>query len=156
MRRLRYKELVHQLVVDYPEVTFKSDTMFYWSPTSKTVHYRETEQKPTDIWSLLHEVSHGILNHTTYYSDVELLLLETEAWDKAKEIGLKCGLVNDEAYIQDCLDSYRDWLYRRSICPRCEVSALQIRTTLYECHNCAHRWKVSKSRMCRPYRKSLV
>jgi hypothetical protein len=95
-----------------------------------------------------------MLGHQTYRSDFELLLLEVAAWDKAKQLAASQGITMDEEHIQDCLDTYRDWLHERSTCPRCGTVSLQASPSEYNCHNCSASWQVSKSRFCRPYRLS--
>lgn len=126
---------------------------FYWSPRQKTVYFhpqRLTSNRGKLV--LLHEISHALLGHHTYRSDIELLQLEVAAWDKARDLAQKYRVAIDDIHIQDCLDTYRDWLYARSTCPTCTVSGLQTSRSLYQCVNCATTWSVSPSRFCRTYR----
>ena len=82
-----------------------------------------------------------------------LLKLEVEAWEKAKEVALKLDIKIDPNHIEDCLDTYRDWLYKRSVCPKCSNKSLQQSDfNHYECFNCHMRWRVTTSRFCRTYR----
>jgi hypothetical protein len=106
-------------------------------------------------WSLLHETGHGLLVHADYQSDLELLHMEVAAWEKAKELGQAFGVQIDPNHIEDCLDTYRDWLHRRSTCPTCGSVSLQHNSTEYHCHNCNAMWQVSSSRFCRPYRQLI-
>jgi hypothetical protein len=139
------------------DVKFKSSDSFYWSPENNEISYNEKLiDKSSGKWALLHEVAHAKLKHTTYKSDLGLLKLEVEAWDEAKNIGKSFKIHIDDNHIQDCLDTYRDWLYRRSKCPNCGVVCLQISPTNYRCHNCHTVWAVSASRFCRPYRLKIV
>ncbi len=150
------KNLLESLKQDYPNIKFIKGDTFYWSPKDSSITYGAASTQP-DIarWSLLHEVSHGILRHTDYKSDFELVQLEVEAWQHARRLGKKYGLSIDPEHIQDCLDTYRDWLHRRSTCPACGTVSIQKDTRTYECFNCKTVWKVSSSRFCRPYRRTM-
>jgi hypothetical protein len=136
-----------------PDIKFRADESFYWSPEKKLISYNEeTITKETGVWALLHEAAHAKLKHNNYSSDLALLKLEVEAWDEAKLLASLFHIKINEDHVQDCLDTYRDWLYRRSTCPACEVVCLQVLPTSYKCHNCHTTWSVSASRFCRPYR----
>ena len=145
--------MINTIRADYDHLTFIEDDIFYWSPRNSEVHYRKNSTSDKDLWRLLHEIGHALLNHKRFRIDVELLQIEIAAWEKAKEISLKYGLTISNDHIQDCLDTYRDWLYKRSICPNCMNTSIQHSTNFYTCHNCANSWRVSASRTCRTYRK---
>ncbi|MDQ5886136.1 MAG: hypothetical protein QG628_533 [Patescibacteria group bacterium] len=145
--------LLSRLQNDYPDLTFVQGDSFYWSPQKNKIHYRFIDDTPESTWPLLHEVGHAQLGHRRYSTDFELLSLEIEAWEHAKKLAIKYDQNIDEDHIQDCLDTYRDWLYKRSTCPKCTNNSLQIETDTYRCHNCNNKWRVSASRKCRTYRK---
>lgn len=136
-----------------PNIDFKSSHKFYWSPNKLCVYYDEN-LIDTDAgkWALLHETAHAYLSHSKYTNDLSLLLMEIEAWKQANIIALDIGIKINNDHIQDCLDSYREWLHARSTCPKCSLNTLQIDNSTYECINCRSKWTVSKSRFCRPYR----
>ncbi|HJP96716.1 MAG TPA: hypothetical protein VJ843_05115 [Candidatus Saccharimonadales bacterium] len=144
--------LVQKLQSDNPTITLKEGTVFVWSPKKRQVTYIASKTK-SDPWSLLHEVSHGLLDHTTYNSDIDLLQKEVEAWEKAVALSHKYDVVIDRTFIENCLDSYRDWLHKRSICPACRLQGIQKSLDMYSCINCANTWNVTKERFCRPYRR---
>ena len=146
-------KLLILLKKDYPEITFVQGDSFYWSPQKNKIHYRYIDDLPESSWPLLHEIGHAELGHRRYSTDFELLTLEIEAWEHAKKIAKKYGHKISEDHVQDCLDTYRDWLYKRSTCPKCTVNSLQIQTDTYRCFNCNNQWRVSASRKCRTYRK---
>jgi hypothetical protein len=149
-------KLLKQLTKTYPELTFSESEQFYWSPKKMTVFYDPKKLAiDTGSWSLLHETSHGILGHRSYSSDFELLKYEVEAWQKAKDIAREYDIQIAQEHIEDCLDSYRDWLYARSTCTLCRLNSLQVSDNTYECLNCGNVWRVSASRFCRPYRMAL-
>ena len=146
--------LIKELQNLTPGVSYQAGEAYFWSPKHQVVTYRVNEDRPEAEWALLHEAAHAALKHHDYHSDLELLLLEVAAWAKAKELAAELGITIDEEHVQDCLDTYRDWLHQRSTCPRCSVVCLQISVSEYACHNCHARWHVSASRFCRPYRLS--
>jgi hypothetical protein len=141
-----------------PDVAFIKGDVFCWSPETNSITYEPTDgnQSASDlhpkIWALCHEMGHAILSHKTYTSDFELLFMEAEAWDKGKELAELVNIQIDEEHIQECLDTYRNWLHKRSRCPTCLITSLQESPTKYRCHNCSTQWKVTSSRFCRPYR----
>lgn len=142
-----------QLKARFPNLVFSEGKTFYWSPETREVVYNPAGGKRTASWSLLHEASHALLNHTTYSTDFELLRLELAAWEYAKELAKDMRISIDENHVQDCLDSYRDWIYARSICPRCGSKSLQQNDLRrYYCFNCHEVWQVTPSRFCRAYR----
>lgn len=150
------RTLVKKLAVAHPHLTFVAGNSFYWCPESAEVYYDDSKaRQPSAAWSLLHETSHALLGHSSYKADLELLQLEVAAWEHALALATGHGISIDPEYVQDCLDTYRDWLYRRSLCPGCGSQCLQAdQTNHYRCHNCHTRWHVSPSRFCRPYRRS--
>ncbi len=146
--------IVTQLIKDFPSLSFLESDSFYWSPRKHAIHYAALDNETTvSKWSLLHEVGHALLEHQDYQTDFDLLLLEISAWEKAKELAKNYNEKIDPDHIQDCLDTYRDWLYSRSTCPKCTNCSLQIDTHTYSCFNCNEVWHVSRSRKCRTYRK---
>ncbi len=145
--------IIKRLNALYPELKFKASKQFYWSPETSEICYSAAADDTEAIWSLLHETGHALLGHTSYTADVELLRLEVAAWEKARELAETLDVKLDENHIQDCLDTYRDWLYKRSICPTCHTKCLQQDDRVnYRCFNCHTLWQVSSSRFCRAYR----
>jgi hypothetical protein len=144
-----------------PHVNFIEGDVFCWSPETTSITYEPTDSDQAldelspKIWALCHEMGHAVLEHKSYITDFELLFMEAEAWDKGKEIASTIGITIDEEHIQDCLDTYRDWLHKRSRCPTCLITSLQESATRYRCHNCSTQWKVTASRFCRPYRTKI-
>lgn len=153
-RRLHMQELLESLRNTFPGLAFTPGQTFCWVPESQEVLYKEAPVSDAKaVWSLLHETGHALLRHATYKTDIELVNMEVAAWERAKEVGQKLSIHIDEEHIQDCLDSYRDWLYSRSICPTCTTKCLQQNDARhYRCFNCHTIWKVTPSRFCRTYR----
>lgn len=144
-------KVVKQLQKDYPDLSFSSSNQFYWSPKNQTVYFKEGNT-PRYLWTLLHETSHGVLRHKTFGTDFELLQIEIAAWENAKDLGKKYSINIDIDHIENCLDTYRDWLHKRSTCPNCSSKGLQVTQETYQCVNCSQEWQVSENRFCRPYR----
>ncbi len=147
--------LIETLQAQFPKLRFRAGSQFSWSPETDEVIYKDPARGRRATWSLLHETGHALLEHTTYKADFELLRLEIAAWEKARELATSLELTIDEDHIQDCLDTYRDWLYKRSICPTCSTKALQQGDFVhYRCHNCHTTWRVTASRFARAYRST--
>jgi hypothetical protein len=134
---------------DHPDLDFVSGEEFVWSAKNKTVTYGPLE-KPEDLWSLLHEISHAILAHADFETDIELLGKEAEAWDYAVRVlaPQHDDVAIDGEYVQAQLDSYRDWLHKRSTCPSCRQTGIQNATSSYSCVNCLTSWRVNDARKC--------
>lgn len=145
--------ILNKLEKQLPFIKFEASSTFYWSPQTNTIYMNEEIlDSERGKWSLLHEAGHAVLGHKGYKTDAGLLALEVEAWQSAQDLSQKLDVKIDEEHIQDCLNTYRDWLYARSTCPTCALNCLQIDQTTYLCLNCSTRWSVSQSRFCRPYR----
>ena len=149
------KQLLPKLQERFPELRFTPGKQFCWSPESGEVIYKAAAKTEKAPWSLLHETGHALLNHQTYKADFELLQMEIAAWEKAKQLAEEFEIEIDNEHIEDCLDTYRDWLYKRSICPTCTNKSLQQDDYVhYRCFNCHTVWRVTTSRFCRAYRRS--
>lgn len=147
------KELITELTNRYADISFAAGESYYWSPKNRTVHFHRDANGEVNLWTLLHETSHGLLNHKNYSSDFELTKLEVAAWERARALAREFNIVIDDEHIQDCLDSYRDWQYKRSLCPNCDLGGIQTDQHTYRCMFCDKSWSVSPSRFCRPYRR---
>lgn len=148
------EKLIAELRKRYPRLRFTPGEQFCWSPETNEIIYRENARSRRAVWSLLHETGHALLKHKDYKADFELLRLEVAAWERARRLAADVGVEIDEDHIQDCLDTYRDWLYKRSICPKCATKCLQQGDFVhYRCFNCHAVWRVTGSRFCRAYRR---
>ena len=144
--------LIQQLKKDYPQFNFKKAKRFLWSPSDATVYYTHTDD---GYAFLLHELSHGLLDHAEYRRDVDLIAMERAAWDKAVELAPAYGLAISEDTVETTLDSYRDWLHARSTCPNCTAIGLQTKQHTYACPACHHNWRVNEARVCALRRYTL-
>ncbi len=145
--------MLDTLIAAYPHINFVAGDRFCWSPETQEIYYDQSRHDESAQWSLLHETGHALLSHEGYLADFELIQLEMAAWNKARQLAADYAITIDEDHIQDCLDTYRDWLYKRSICPQCSNRALQQSDYAhYRCFNCHMVWRVTPSRFCRAYR----
>lgn len=149
-----FKDFLKKLKADYPNFNFKSGRREYWSPKTHTINYARRQPETEVKFGILHELSHALLEHNNYSSDLELLKLESEAWHLAAKLGRKYKVRISENHIQNCLDTYRDWLHKRSQCPTCGLHVIQRSPNQYKCFNCQTTWQVSHRRFARPYRLS--
>ncbi|MEX0932098.1 MAG: hypothetical protein WDZ81_00645 [Candidatus Saccharimonadales bacterium] len=137
----------------FPHLNFKDGGNFVWSPGLKTVFYDPKRlNSNTGKLSLLHELGHAILEHTDYNYDIELIEMEVEAWEKARAFARKYKVKIDEEHIDFCIESYRFWIYKRSLCPECQYTGVQQELTHYYCFACQQDWRISPACSVRPYR----
>ena len=141
-----FNNLLQQLRADFPELTFVAGDRFQWSARSATVTYDTSN--PEHLAVLLHETAHGVLGHDSYLYDLDLIQLEREAWSTAIELGARYDVPVDEVTVEDALDTYRDWLHQRSICPQCGSNGVQTRAYTYACVICHQNWRVNEARTC--------
>ncbi len=141
----------------FPDITFKPGTHFAWSPKNSTITYvKDSSNEESNAYALIHEVAHAELGHLSFSDDFGLLALEVAAWNHAKGLATSVNVAIDEDYVQDCLDTYRDWLHARATCPSCGIVSLQVNEAAYSCFNCRTSWKVPKSQACRVSRRVIT
>ena len=129
--------LLARLRADYPNLEFLAGERFLFHPPA-TIYY---EVNSDDYLSLLHELGHALIDKTDYNQDVELLQIESAAWDKAKELCAKYHLTFDESYAESRLDSYRDLLHYNSLCPNCALNGYEDEPQTYHCPLCGASWQ---------------
>jgi hypothetical protein len=149
---LHLDSLLKRIAADHPTLEFIESAHFSWHAGRKHVTFTKGKNPEHTVWALLHELGHALLSHADYKHDIQLLQLEVAAWDRARALAQQYDLSIDEEYIQDCLDTYRDWLHLRSTCPTCYARSLQATQSRYRSYNCGSHLQVSRSRLCRPYR----
>jgi hypothetical protein len=148
-------QLVHRLRRDHPNLVFTTGEAHCWSPERNQIFYAAADEQ-INVAGLLHELGHARLGHHSFTSDMDLLQKEVDAWQEAACLGRRYGVAIDQEHIEECLDSYRDWLYHRSHCPKCRATGVQQTVRRYVCLNCSATWEVSGSRMRRSYRRQLT
>lgn len=148
------KKLIARLKQDYPDIRFKKGDDCSWSHTTGRITYIDNDDCCP---YLLHELAHAQLGHTNYKLDIELIVQESLAWDKAMcEFSLTYSVPIGPQLIQDALDTYREWLYARSTCPKCQQTGIQNQTSAYVCINCRCSWHPNDARKCALRRSVLI
>lgn len=127
------EELLEKIKKEYPEFRFVLGRKFMFK-TPKTIVVRLDEARGDLL--LLHELSHALLGHRDYKTDVRRLKMEVEAWEKAKELAPLFKIEVDEDFIENELDTYRDWLHKKSRCPKCGLTRFQTQNGQYHCPKC--------------------
>ena len=137
--------LVKQLAADFPQFQFVTGDDCRWHPETQTVTYTTTS-RPAEI---LHEVGHACLAHQDFSRDIQLLAMERDAWQYATTtLAPKYAVTITEESIDEALDSYRDWLHARSLCPQCGATGVQSGRAGYRCLACLTTWRVNDARQC--------
>ncbi len=143
--------LISKLSSNYPPtgdtpLTFVVAESFGWNAPKRTIAY--APDAPDAPAFLLHELGHALLNHDHYQDDIHLLGMERAAWDKASELAPQYETTISDDIVEDALDTYRDWLHARSLCPHCNATGVQTATRQYRCLACNHTWHVNEARTC--------
>ena len=125
--------LLDELKRDFPELVFRDGKKFMFKPP-KTVFFTTDEANFEML--ILHEVAHAMLKHFDFKTNLERVRMENEAWEKAKELASRYSVVMDEDLIQNELDTYRDWLHKKSRCPKCGLTRFQTSDKEYHCPRC--------------------
>ena len=125
--------LLDKIKCDYPSLKFRAGKKFAFRPP-KTVVVGPAE--PNDSLLLLHELGHALSSHTDFKTGVDRLRMEREAWDKARELAAKYEVEFDEEFAQSELDTYREWLHKKSRCPKCGLTRFQDASSVYHCPRC--------------------
>lgn len=125
--------LLDQIKKDYPNLVFRKGRKFSFCPP-KTITIGPEEPHMEMI--LLHELGHATLGHTDYPTHIYRLKMESEAWEKAKELAQKYGVEYNEDLAQNELDTYRNWLHQKSSCPICGLTRFQTPDFKYHCPGC--------------------
>ncbi|HXH27006.1 MAG TPA: hypothetical protein VNG90_03845 [Candidatus Acidoferrum sp.] len=138
--------LLKKIIEDFNQFTFQQGDSFAWQSRTNTIVY---SNGGNFFPLLLHEIAHALLGHKAYGLDIDLLNKENAAWQHALQVLAPVySLEIDESFIELCLDDYRAWLYKRSLCPACGQTGLQIKKNVYSCINCGGAWKTNDARQC--------
>ena len=138
-------DFLQTLQQDFKDIRFIRGKNNIWSPQTREIYY----SLPLSKYSILHELGHALENHTTYKLDIQLLKLEADAWHKARKLARKYNMQIPANYINNCMNTYKDWLLSRSKCPDCNLVGLQSAKTLkYSCCNCFLSWSIPFETRC--------
>ena len=129
------KTLIAKIRNDYPALVIESGERAQFTPPNKLFYAPNTT--PLE---LLHELGHYLTKHHSYNSDIELVRIESEAWEQAHDLCAKYQVKWDDDVAQDHLDTYRDWLHATSLCKNCNLAGYQDAAGLYHCALCGAKW----------------
>lgn len=133
------------IIEDFPQFNFEPGRFNMWSPFSNTITYAAHRMKTNNgRLGLLHELGHAILNHRSYKYDMELLTMELDAWDIARELAPRYGVTIDESHIEQSISTYDEWLSKRATCPECTSFSLQKGRAQFGCFACGTLWQVNE------------
>lgn len=141
------RSIAEQLAKQYSDIRFEEAGVARWSSEEMTVFYRPVNQA-RDLYDLFHELGHAIAGHTSYQQDIELLAMEREAWSEASDIARTYHVTIELSYVEQSLDSYREWLHKRSRCPACDGSGIQDTSGSFTCPLCHTKWRANDARQC--------
>lgn len=127
-------------------LTLTKGELFSWDYTACAITYQPEAASAAAY--LLHEFSHALLRHTTYRQDIDLIKMERAAWDNALSIASDYGVAISDDVIESAIDTYRDWLHNRSLCPNCGAAGVQVDDDQYSCISCHTNWHVNEARTC--------
>lgn len=125
---------------------FASGEGFLWSPEDGTVTLNPND--PDYQSYTLHELGHAMLGHQAFDLDINLIHIERDAWQAAKQIAGELGIDIDPELVEDSLDTYREWLHERSSCPNCDSNGIQDKPHSYVCIACGQHWTVNDGISC--------
>lgn len=137
-------DFIETLKLEFGQFNFIPAKRFKWH-APKSIYFEENSGYPLQYFALLtlHELGHALCGHKDYKTDVERLRIESEAWQRAKTLISEheswqkdFGIVYDEDFAENELDSYRDWLHTKSRCKNCGLTRYQTKDGKYHCPNC--------------------
>jgi hypothetical protein len=115
-----------------------------YAPSDRVIVFDKKRMKRNDgKLALLHELGHAHLDHKMYKYDMELINMEMDAWDYARDMAERFNIPIDEAHIAATIASYDAWLSKRATCPDCANFSLQSGRDAYACFACGSKWTVN-------------
>ncbi len=152
-----FQKTLSKITQELPALKLKAGTNFSWNGSHQTITYKVPKNPKQDLVytnKLLHELAHAKLNHSEYQSDIELIKMESAAWQLTEQLCKKYEVKFSKQEQKSALQSYINWASSRSSCPNCTKNGLQISKLEFSCPNCFHNWKVGTSRFKRTYRQT--
>lgn len=145
---MQLSKIITQLSADFPDFDFTYGKRFSFRPP-KNIVIGPYEGKNT-LLLVFHELGHAISGEYQYNLAVERLKIESKAWQEAKKIYELCKTNDkypdlpswDDEFVEENLDTYRNWLHTKSRCLSCGLTMLQKPDRSWYCPYC--------STYCRP------
>lgn len=136
-----FSTLLNAAKKDYPDLVFKIGQKFAFRPPHTIII---NPKEASSELLLLHELGHATLGHKDYHTNIDRLKMEKDAWEKAKVLADKYNVTYDDELAQSELDTYRNWLHQKSICPNCGLTRYQTPDQKYHCPRCEMFQKTTK------------
>ena len=127
------KVLFDKVRQDHPGLRFRRGVKFLFRPPRTIVLGPE---EPGDDLIFMHELGHALSGHRDFRTNIERMRCECEAWEKARELCGKYGVTFDEDFAETELESYRNWLDKKSRCPICGLTRFQTPDGAFHCPKC--------------------
>ncbi len=128
---------VKTLVSDYPELIFKTGKKFSYRPPN-TIFLGQPQ--PFFALQTLHELAHALCGHKDWSTSVSRIKIEREAWERARDLYKTYEKLIpdpwDEDFIEDSLDTYRNWLHQKTLCKTCGLTRFQDDDGVFHCPHC--------------------
>ncbi len=139
---MELSKFVTQLSKDFPDFHFTYGKRFAFRPP-KTIVVGPDEGEATPLL-VFHELGHALSGKYSYNLGIERLKIEAMAWQEGKKTYDSClasgkypGLPPwDEDFVEDSLDTYRNWLHTKSKCRKCGLTMLQKPDKSWHCPYC--------------------
>ena len=146
-----------EIIAAYSQHTFLPAAHFSYDAADEVINYFPQALKTNSgKIALLHEISHCELGHFHYVSDLQLYAMEIDAWLLTRKLAKKFNIPVEEDYIDECIESYNQWIEKRGTCPRCSTFCAQKTEVEFECYNCLTCWRVSADPQVRTQRRIIV
>jgi uncharacterized protein YgbK (DUF1537 family) len=156
---VKITSLIRKLEASYSQpnlsearIIFQTGNAFHWNHLEHTLTY--DPMHPHAAQYIFHELAHATLGHQGYTNSVQLLEMERDAWQHASQLAHGYGVTIEDDVVQESLDSYRDWLHQRSLCPHCAATGVESAMFRYTCLACGHSWLSNEARNCALRRRS--
>jgi len=117
----------------YPDFFFKPGRKFLFRP-KRTIFYLEDNDNFRFL--LLHELAHALLKHFSYDTSLERLTLERDAWEKTRQLCSDYKVPFLDSLAEAELNTYRDWLHKKTLCKTCGLSCLEVNSESLYCPFC--------------------
>lgn len=127
------ERLLEKLRVDFPDFRFMEGGRFAFRPPHTIIIGPE---EANDSLLIMHELGHALCGHRDFGTGVERLKMERAAWEKAQELCSLYGVYYDKDVVEAELDTYRNWLDKKSRCPLCGLTRFQAPDGAYHCPRC--------------------
>ena len=110
----------------YPDFSFRPGKKFLFRP-KRSIFY-QTSLAPGENFRLLllHELSHALLGHFSYDTALSRLKIERDAWAKTRLLCKEFSVPFDASFAEDNLDTYRNWVHKKTLCPTCQHTCLEL------------------------------